>query len=82
MTAQSQLDIDHRQGVEIDDLLQARINELIDHCEQLTDEVIRLRAQRSHLINQNEQARLRVEAMLDKLRAIQLSNLDEASQDA
>jgi len=82
MTAQPQLDIDHAPNAGSDELLQQRIGELIDHCDQLSQEVVRLRAQRSHLITQNEEARMRVEAMLEKLRALQLVDLGKGDGDA
>jgi cell division protein ZapB len=58
--------------------LEFRVNELVQVCERLKDENRSLRAQqetlvaeRATLIDRNEQARVRVEAMINRLKAME-----------
>lgn len=62
------------------DLLERQVNALIQLCRRLQDENTSLRArqealmtERGELIEKNEQARSRVEAMLSRLRAMEES---------
>lgn len=62
------------------DLLERQVDELIRLCHRLQDENTSLRArqevlmsERGELIEKNEQARSRVEAMLSRLRAMEES---------
>lgn len=62
------------------DLLERQVDELIRRCQRLQDENNSLRvrqetlmAERGELIEKNEQARSRVEAMLSRLRAMEES---------
>jgi cell division protein ZapB len=62
------------------DLLEHQVDELIRRCQRLQDENSSLRArqetlmaERGELIEKNEQARSRVEAMLSRLRAMEES---------
>ena len=62
------------------DLLERQVDELIHLCQRLQEENASLRArqetlmsERGELIEKNEQARSRVEAMLSRLRAMEES---------
>lgn len=62
------------------DLLERQVDELIHLCQRLREENASLRArqetlmsERGELIEKNEQARSRVEAMLSRLRAMEES---------
>lgn len=62
------------------DLLERQVDELIRHCRRLQEENNSLRVrqetlmtERGELIEKNEQARSRVEAMLSRLRAMEES---------
>jgi cell division protein ZapB len=58
--------------------LEARVNELLRHCQRLQDEVTTLRrrqdsllAERAALLEKNESARIRVEAMITRLKSLE-----------
>jgi len=60
------------------DTLENQVNELIRVCDRLRDENASLRASQEHLvaeraelIEKNEQARIRVEAMVARLKAME-----------
>lgn len=58
--------------------LSARVNELIQYCDQLTQEkhelqqrCSELQTERQSLIEQNEQARARIDAMVSRLKGLE-----------
>ena len=55
--------------------LYAKVDRLIQYCEQLQSDNQRLQQERARLIEKNDQARTRVEAMIGHLKQLQQTTI-------